>query len=152
MKGKVASALQQNEKAQTNYAAAFTLLINSKVAIEKCTIKDLKPLISFETIGGFVAMGDFYFQLYKTKKETSYLQKASHRYLLASSMYNQLYLGERYNEQLFTSYEVINQGLLQVALAQKTNTAYLAKILNAIENNSSKLTWSKFLFNSKSTN
>ena len=34
LKGKVASALQQNEKAQTNYDAAFTLLINSKVAIE----------------------------------------------------------------------------------------------------------------------
>lgn len=149
LKGKVAAALQQKEQALTNFDAAFSLLKNSKVALEQCSINDLKPLISFETINGFVGIGDFYFELYKTQKQPSILQKAAHRYLLASKMYHQLYLGERYNEQLFTSYNAINQGLLQVAMAQKTNTAFLTKVLNTMENNGSKLTWSKFIFNSK---
>ena len=149
LKGKVAAALHENKKAKSNFDTAFLLLKNSKVALEKCSINDLKPMISFETINGFVAMGDFYFQLYKTQKQTENLKKAAHRYLLASAMYHQLYLGERYNDQLYNSFNAINQGLLQVAMAKKNDTAFLAKVINAVENNGSKLTWSKFIFNSK---
>ena len=149
LKGKVAVAMGQNQKAKSNFDTAFLLLKNSKKPLELTTFKELKPLISFETINGFVAMGDFYFQLYKANKYPDLLQKASHRYLLASEMYHQLYLGQRYNDQLFTSFNNINQGLLQVAMVEKTNAKFLAKVLNTIENNGSKLTWSKFIFNSK---
>ncbi|MDP5081295.1 MAG: CHAT domain-containing protein, partial [Winogradskyella sp.] len=60
-----------------------------------------------------------------------------------------LYLGQRYNESLFTQYNTINERLLEVALEEPKNTILLSKILNTIENNGSKLTWSKFVFNNQ---
>ncbi len=149
LKAKTANSLMHNEKAATYFSQAFSLLNHTKKDIEHVTIEDLKPLISFEIIEGFLAMGDFYFLKFKKEKTLQYLQKANHRYLIASKIYNQLYLGQRYNEQLFTTYNTINERLLKSALHQQNNVGFLSKILNAIENNGSKLTWSKFMFNNQ---
>ena len=149
LKAKVAQALNDDSKAQTHFDSAFLLLKNSNTDIENCRIEDLKPLISFETIHGFLDMGNFYFENFKDNRSTVNLQKAIHRYTLASKIYNQLYLGQRYNEQLFNTYNSINECLLKVAVFQKKNIAFLTQTLNSIENNGSKLTWSKFVFNNK---
>jgi CHAT domain-containing protein len=149
LKAKLAKAFKNNAEAKTHFNLAFTLLKNSNTAIEKCDIEDLKPLISFEIIDGFLAMGDFYFEEFIVNNTTENLQKAYHRYLLASKIYNQLYLGQRYNEQLYTTYNNINESLLKTAIIQKTNINFLSDALNSIENNGSKLTWSKFVFNSQ---
>ena len=144
-----AQKLHQKEISKKYFDEAFTVLNNSNLNIERLKVEDLKPLISFETIGGFLAMGDFYFQLFKDDKSKKNLEKATHRYLLASKIYNQLYLGKRYNEKLFNKYNEINERLLEVAIEQPNNLGLLSEIMNTIENNGSKLTWSKFVFNNQ---
>ena len=94
-------------------------------------------------------MGDFYFQRYKDDQSKENIEKATHRYFLASKIYNQLYLGQRYNERLFTTYNAINERLLKLASVQPSHLDLLSEILNTIENNGSKLTWSKFVFNNQ---
>ena len=147
LNAKTAQALHRNEIVKDYFDNAFLILKNANVDIESIALKDLKPLISFEIIEGFLSMGDFYFQLYKQKHSNENLKKATHRYLLGAEIYNRLYLGKRYNENLFTTYNAINWRLLDVALEQPNDVVVLSEIINIIENNSSKLTWSKFIFN-----
>ncbi|EPR73339.1 kinesin light chain-like protein [Winogradskyella psychrotolerans RS-3] len=149
LRAKTALALHQKAASKRYFDDAFMLLNNSNKDINDLTVEHLKPLISFETIAGFLAMGDFYFELYKKENIKADLEKATHRYIMASEIYNQLYLGQRYNESLFTNYNAINEGLLKVALEQPNDISLLSKILNTIENNGSKLTWSKFVFNNQ---
>jgi CHAT domain-containing protein len=149
LNAKVAQELNETEMAKSNFDDAFTLVNTSKKDIESIEPKDLMPLISFETIDGFLAMGDFYLDQYNGKKSNSNLKKATHRFVLASKIYNQLYLGQRYNERLFTTNNAINERLLTIALEQSNNVVLLSEIINTIENNSSKLTWSKFVFNNQ---
>lgn len=147
-----AHALHDNKTAKTYFDSALTLLNNSQKNIETLISSDLKPMISFEVIEGFLDMGDFYFQLYKQGKAKENLQKATHRYLLASKVYNQLYLGQQYNDNLFTVNNAINKSLIAVGIEQSNDKKLLSEILNTIENNASKLTWSKFVFNNKRQN
>ncbi|SDG90958.1 CHAT domain-containing protein [Winogradskyella thalassocola] len=149
LRAKTAQALHQKLASKRYFDNAFMLLNNSNNDIDDLKIEHLKPLISFETIAGFLAMGDFYFELYKQEDKKADLEKATYRYMMASEIYNQLYLGQRYNESLFTNYNAINDGLLKVALEQSDDTSLLSEILNTIESNGSKLTWSKFVFNSQ---
>lgn len=149
LKAKTAKALQKNKMAQHYFDGALILLKNSASDLEQTNIKDLKPIISFETIDGFLAMGDFYMELYENNAPKINLEKAIHRYLLASKIYNQLYLGQRYNEQLFTVNNSINERLLNSASKSSENENLLTQVINTIENNSSKLTWSKFVFSSQ---
>ena len=148
LKGKTNQALKKNKLAQNNFDEAFQLLIDDNSGLEKTTLNNLKPLISFEVINGFLDMGDFYMQLFKEEKQKDNLKKATHRYFLASQVYNQLYLGSRYNVQLYKSYNAINSRLLKIA-EETNNQEILNDVLNAIENNGSKLTWSKFVFNNQ---
>ncbi|SFZ89415.1 CHAT domain-containing protein [Flaviramulus basaltis] len=148
-KAKTAQSLLKTKKAQKYFDDAFLLLKNSDLGLEQIDIKDLKPLISFETIDGFLAMGDFYMEIYKNDDSKINFKKAIHRYLLASKIYNQLYLGQRYNERLFIINNSINDRLLNAASKSLENKSLLTKIINTIENNGSKLTWSKFVFSTQ---
>lgn len=149
LKAKTNQALKKNKLAQNNFDKAFQILKEGNSDIETVTFTDLKPLISFEIIDGFLYMGDFYMQIYRKGNEKSNLKKGIHRYLLASQIYNQLYLGNRYNDQLYKSYMAINTRLLQALKEMPNNQEVVTTILNAIENNGSKLTWSKFVFNNQ---
>ena len=86
LNGKTFQALYKNKKAEFYFNKAFSLLKDSDINLEQLEIDDLKPLISFETIEGFLAMGDFYMQLYKEKNSEACLKKATHRYLMASKI------------------------------------------------------------------
>lgn len=149
LNAKTAQGLQDNSKAITYYDDAFLILRISDQPIDALQIQDLLPLISFETIEGFLDMGDFYIERYKNGHHKKDLKKASHRYFLASEIYNQLYLGQRYNERLFTANNAINERLLTIGLEQEKDEGFLAKIINTIENNGSKLIWSRFVFNNR---
>ena len=149
LNAKTAQGLDQKEASKHYFDEAFRVVNNSNKTIEDLKLEDLKPLISFETIAGFLAMGDFYFERYNEDHSKINLEKATQRYVLASEIYNQLYLGQRYNESLFLNYNAINKGLLKVASVQPDDTSLLSEILNSIENNGSKLTWSKFVFNNQ---
>lgn len=148
LKAKTAAALKDTKTAEMLFNTAFGLLAkSSKSNIENLTVDDLKPLISFETTEGFIAMGDFYMKLFTIDKQKSHQKKALHRYMIASKIYNQLYLGERYNELLFQTNNEINERLMSCLAANKNTD--LTEVVNSMENNASKLIWSKFNFNNK---
>ncbi|MGJ8591039.1 MAG: CHAT domain-containing protein [Aquaticitalea sp.] len=149
LQAKTAQSLKKTKEAKDYFDTAFSLLNNSDLELEKVTIDNLKPLISFETISGFLDMGDFYMECSTKEDSRPNLKMAANRYLLASKIYNQLYLGQRYNDRLFTIYNAINERLLTVALSTSNNENLLSEIINSIENNGSKLTWSKFIFNNQ---
>lgn len=150
LKGKTSNALGDRTNAQVFFDKAFSHSIaRVDIPLEKATFKDLKPIISFEKVNGFIAMGDFYFSLFKENNTKIDLTKAFHRYTLASKIYNNLYLGQRYNDRLFDSYALLNQRLLQCVNEEQGNKQLLLKAINEIENNGSKLTWSKFMFNNQ---
>ncbi len=148
LKAKMAQQLNKTDEAQYNFDEAFQLLKNDDSNLEETTINNLKPLVSFAVIDGFLAMGDFYKEIFKEENKKPCLEKAMRRYLLASKIYNQLYLGEHYNKRLYTSYNAINERLLNV-LETTSNENLLTEVINNIENNGSKLTWSKFVFNNQ---
>lgn len=148
LNAKVSQALNDMKVANYFYERAFALLSTSYTSnLETISTADLKPLISFETIDGFLAMGDYYMGRFKSNHEKTYAEKALRRYIIASEIYNQLYLGERYNERLFIINNEINERLLSCSVLIKTTD--LITIINTIENNASKLIWSKFVFNNK---
>ena len=148
LNAKASQALNDTKAAHSFYERAFALLSNSDASnLETISTEDLKPLISFETIDGFLAMGDFYMDCFKNNPNKYYGDKALRRYKIASEIYNQLYLGERYNERLFLVNNEINERLLSCSVLTKTTD--VTAIINTIENNASKLIWSKFMFNNK---
>ena len=150
LKGETSDALGYNNDAKVFFDKAFLQSItNADTLFEKVTFDDLKPIISFERVDGFIAMGDFYFNLFKESNDKVNLTKAFHRYTLASKIYNNLYLGQRYNNRLFDNYALLNQRLLQCVIEEQENKLLLLKTINEIENNGSKLTWSKFIFNNQ---
>lgn len=113
--------------------------------LNQITIDQLRPLFSFESIDGFVLTANFYFKRYLETDDFQYLNISHNLYLLASDIFKKLYLGDRYNEKLYKSYKSIEEGLLQT-LKHNPLDKNINKVLEAIENNSSKLTWSKFLY------
>ncbi|MCK0114589.1 CHAT domain-containing protein [Gelidibacter sp. F63206] len=147
LNAETAQALNDNEKAKTYFDDAYTLLKDSDDEVEYVGTSESGTLVSFEIIEGFLTMGDFYLQLYERDSIKEYLTRASHRYFFAAKIFNQLYLGQRYNERLFTIYDDINERLMRVGLMQDSSPILISKILNTIENNGSKLTLSKFVFN-----
>ncbi len=149
LNAQAAQGLKKMDQAKLYFDTAFSLLNASDKDLESLIFDDLKPLISFETIDGFLAMGDFYFKIFKEKKLKSYLIKASHRYELASKIYNKLYLGQRYNESLFEANNAINERFMKLCVEQDSDQAVLASTINSIENNGSKLTFSKYVFNNQ---
>lgn len=148
LNAKVSQELNDAKAANNFYEKAFALLSPSVAGnLETIPTADLKPLISFETIDGFLAMGDFFMDRFKKTSDRIDADKALRRYIIASEIYNQLYLGERYNERLFSVNNEINERLLSGSVL--TNNTGLTAVINTIENNASKLIWSKFVFNNK---
>lgn len=150
LKGKISDAVGNETNAQGFFDKAFLQsVIHVDIPMEKANLEDLKSIISFEKIDGFIAMGDFYFRLFKGNHDKADLIKAFHRYMLASGIYSHMYLGQRYNNRLFDTYTLLNQRLLQCAYEDLSDKQLLLNAINEIENNGSKLTWSKFMYNNQ---
>ncbi|MEN8125363.1 MAG: CHAT domain-containing tetratricopeptide repeat protein [Bacteroidota bacterium] len=150
LKGKISDLLDDKISAQEYFDKALLIFDKGeKTQMGNVRFEDLKPIISFESVDGFIQMGDFYFNIFKEKGDNSNLKKAFYRYTLASKIFNDLYLGEQYNNTLYYSYSMINQRLLLCANEDQNNKELLMKTINEIENNGSKLSWSKFIFNNE---
>lgn len=152
LQAKTYYALNQNGRANEFFTKALNVSLKKELPIEKVKYNDLKPLISFETIDGYISMGGFHFDQYNNKRKKEDLIKAFQCYFLASKLYNQLYLGQRYNDQLYSQYSIINHNLLKCAFESPLDQNMCIKAINEIENNGSKLAWSKFLFNNNKKN
>lgn len=151
LKGKISEAKGETINASKYFDQAFSnATLNSEILLDKVNIENLKPLISFETVDGFLAMGDFYFNLYnKNNRSAINLNRAYHRYELASKIFNNLYLGQNFNNRLFENYVSINKRLLNCAFTAPDKKHLLISSINEIENNGSKLMWSQFMFNNQ---
>ena len=149
LKAKTSNELGNEKIAQVYFDKAFTnSIINDDISLEKIEFADLKPIISFESVDGFIDMGEYYFSLFRTGGNKLNLHKAFHRFALASKIFNNLYLGSRFNNTLYDRYSTINQRLLLCA-NEEENNRFLLRSINEIENNGSKLSWSKFIFNNE---
>ncbi|MFV0593268.1 MAG: CHAT domain-containing protein [Draconibacterium sp.] len=149
LKAQTSQALDETAQARYYFDAAFQLLKKDTLNTAQTGINNLKPLISFEVIEGLLDMGNFCMQLFTKNGEIANLEVATNRYLLAADIYNQLYLGTHYNERLYQSFNAINTSLLEACTKDPGNQKLLAEVLNSIENNGSKLTWSKFVYNNR---
>src|SRR5690606_33180400 len=83
---KTTQGLHDHKQARQFMDDAFSILNTSDKTIESASLSDIKPIISFETIDGFMVMGDFYLQRYKEDSTYENLRKATHRYLLAAKI------------------------------------------------------------------
>jgi hypothetical protein len=148
LNGKTLQALEHMNEAENNFQNALSEACLPNVSIAgHVSYKDLKPLISFETVEGFMAMGDFYFGRYQKGKDNHDLKTGLERYFLASQLFHNLYLGDRYNKQLFKTYTSLMARLLECAhVLSIKESPLIAQIVNESENNASRLTWSRFMF------
>ena len=140
-----------NEKAASKaYDLAFKTLLNApEKPLDTIEFQDLKPLISFETVQGLLDMAEFHTILFSLHDEGKELDKAKVKLLLASKVYNELYLGNRYNDELYNVNKRLNTQLLECALLTPKDDLFLIRALNAVENGGAKLTWSRFIFNNQ---
>lgn len=136
--------------ASISYDLAFKTLLNtSKKSTDNIDFQGLKPLISFETVQGLLDMAEFHTILYSLHGDGKELEKTKMKLMLASKVYDELYLGNKYNEELYKVNNRLNAHLLECALLSPKDDGFLEKALDAIENGSAKLTWSRFLFNNQ---
>ena len=150
LKAKNARFSNDINMARRSYDLAFKTLLNTpEKPLDSIQFQDLKPLISFETVKGLLDMAKFHNILFSLHKDIKELQNAKMVLLLAYELYNGLYLGNRYNDELYNVNKQLNKRLLECALLLPKDDDFLEKAVDAIENGSAKLTRSRFLFNNQ---
>lgn len=117
-------------------------------SLDGLSLQDLKPMVSFSTVEGFMTIGDFYMDQYQLCSRPKDLNDAMNHYLLASRVFHTLYLGNRYNPELYRSYSQLTERLLKCSqLLPQDQREPNSTIITEIENNGSQYLWSKFMFN-----
>ncbi|MFC4721378.1 CHAT domain-containing protein [Geojedonia litorea] len=142
------SKIDSDIKAEKEFIKAFKGIHKEKlktIQLKTISIENLKPIYSFETIEGILLTAEFYFNRFKKSNNIEHLETSFNLSLLASNVFNNLYLGDRYNETLYNTYKSIDGWLMQTSIENPTEEK-TTKTIEAIENNSSKLTWSKFMY------
>ena len=146
-----AQLLSQNKKtdsAKIYFNKAIDLFLHEKdsvINISEIEINQLKPYYSFESIEGFLFASDFYLNQFLQHNNLTDLKTAQNLYFLTADIFSNLYLGDRYNENLYITFKKIENGLLN-CLEFNQEASNITRVIETIENNKSKLTWSKFLY------
>ncbi len=115
------------------------------------SINQIKPFYSFESIDGFLIASNYYLKQFINSGDKNNLQKAQNLSFLAADIFNNLYLGDHYNDTLYEAFKKIEKSLLH-CLKYNASKHELSKTLEAIERSTSKLTWSKFLYSKHKQN
>ncbi|WCO02809.1 CHAT domain-containing protein [Psychroserpens ponticola] len=147
--GNIFSRKGDYNTADQYFINAFKLLLKEgSNSIDLRTLKSnqLKDFDSFEAINSILLIAETYFNWYQISKNISHLDTSHNIYLLASDVLNSLYLGKRYNENLYNTYKSIENGLIKTLIPAYSEEKIVSSI-EALEHSNSKLTWSKFLFN-----
>ena len=148
-KGTLLSQLTHDGQALISYKEAITSILKNPKSVSDfsaLTLEQLKAFYTYDTLEGMLKIGHFYLQLYRKEHQVSDFQNAFNSYLLASGMFSEIYIGDIYNPRLFRFYKEIEQGLIHCSLL-KNDSAIVDSSIEALENNASKLTWSKFVYN-----
>jgi len=115
LKGKISNLLNNQTSAQDYFDKALFVFNETGEVQESLNFEEVKPMISFESVDGFVEMGDFYFNLFKEHSDKNSLNQAFLRYTLASKIFNNLYLGERLDRAV----KVSHLGRMKVSIANQ---------------------------------
>src|SRR5690606_36180758 len=119
------------------------------VSVETIAIDDIKEFYSYTTVEGFLLLGDFYLNRDKTHNKEEDFNAAFNLFLLASKVFDNIYIGDKYNSKLFKYYKEIEKRLV-FSLQERQTSKNIELGIEALENNSSKLTWSKFVYSKSS--
>lgn len=144
--------LSQNEDTEIHIKTAFTQLLkspNEPLNLKTLEIQQLHELYTFDILTSILNAANFYLNRYKTSNTKEHLDIAHNLFILSSNFFGRIYKGDAFNDNLYKSFKIIEEGLINCALLNPTEKIY-NEIIEAIENNNSKLTWSKFTYGKSS--
>ncbi|TXD82100.1 CHAT domain-containing protein [Subsaximicrobium wynnwilliamsii] len=137
-----------HNQAENAFKKSISFLVaetDKPLQLETLGIAQLKPFYSFETVNGLILASKFYNKKHNTTQRGLALKISKNLVLLASKVFDNLYLGDRYNDNLYDSYKNIEQQTLSI-LSVNTDENDIKIHLEALENNATKFTWSKFMY------
>jgi CHAT domain-containing protein len=147
-KANLHALLGENYLAEKEFTESLLFLVDTeggKLDLKTISLNQLKPFYTFETVNGLLFASKFYEEKHRINQIANDLQISKNLVVLASKVFDKLYLGDRYNENLFKGYKKIEQQALSV-LTLNSNENDVKTILEALENNTTKYTWSKFVY------
>lgn len=134
---------------EKEYKTAFSLLLNnpeSRLTFSNLKINQLKEFYTYSTLNGILQIANFYLDWHNDTNKKEHVENALNMYLLASDFFGKIYVGDKYNPNLYEYYKKIEKGLVTCTMSTSNMTS-ANSCIEAIENNASKLTWSKFIYN-----
>ncbi|TYA55687.1 CHAT domain-containing protein [Formosa maritima] len=136
------------DQLEIQFKTAFASLLknqNSSSNLASLEISDLNEFYTFEILNNILEVANQYLDWYNVSNNDAFLTVAINLFKLSSNFFDRIYKGDAFNDKLYQSFTLIQEGLLKCALL-KPSTQLLETTVEAIENNSSKLEWSKFLY------
>ncbi|RRQ47444.1 CHAT domain-containing protein [Maribacter algicola] len=126
-------------------AIQFILKEGTDANFANLDIDDIKEFYNYHTLEGMLLLGDFLLASTRKNKPQKGLEEALNIFLLSSKIFDNIYIGDTYNDKLYEYYKTLESGLVScLEIEPKSNNIDLC--LQALENNASKLTWSKFMY------
>ncbi|PNQ72788.1 hypothetical protein C1T31_09765 [Hanstruepera neustonica] len=135
-------------KDEAHIKEAFSSLLkspDSSQEFKNLDIKDFHEYYTFEILNGILGVANIYLEWYHTSNKVEYSETAFNLFMLSSKLFERIYKGDAFNDNLYNSFIDIQDGLLHSALLNPSKKNF-DRTLEAIENNSSRLTWSKFIY------
>lgn len=110
---------------------------DSKVKLEDFRFEMVQDLASDSFINIISASGHLYLDIYKNNQRAGDLVIAENLFRISASLFREYYLKGEFNEILDYYHQRITEGLLEVALLNKSTMAEKVNLLNLIEQNAS---------------
>ncbi|MCK7590772.1 CHAT domain-containing protein [Subsaxibacter sp. CAU 1640] len=146
--GAILSRQMRSEDAVRCFDEAMQCILktpNTDYSFSSLKPEQLKEFYTYETLDGLLMMGTHFLKHYQKTSEEDDFKSAYNLFMLTSELFNQIYIGDMYNSKLYKSYKDIEKGLISCGMLKQESTM-LSDILQTLENNTSKLTWSKFVY------
>ncbi len=136
------------DQLEIQFKTAFSFLLknpNFSFSLASLEINDLNEFYTFDILNNILEVANQYLDWYDVSNNDEFVIVANNLFKLSSNFFDRIYKGDAFNDNLYQSFALIQEGLLKCALL-KPSTQLLEATVEAIENNSSKLEWSKFLY------
>ncbi len=140
-----------NDQLELQFKSAFFSLLknpSSSFDLADIQIDDLYEFYTFDILNNIIEVANQYLNWYQESSNKAHLTVANNIFKLSSDFFYRIYKGDAFNDNLYRSFSMIQEGLLKCTSLQPS-TALFETIIEAIENNSSNLEWSRFLYGSQ---
>lgn len=125
----------------------LTKTYSLNITLHTIKVEDLQEYYTFNVVDNLIKSANFYLKWYNRSNKQEHLQTAYNLFFLASNVFQKIYNGDAFNQNLYKYYKEIELGLLKTnGLLNQNKTATNTKTIETLENMSSKLTWSKFVY------